>query len=176
MLTTLAKLKTHLEIPALDLTLDTKITAHGEAASKAINRYCNQILEQQTVTEYLHGSGKVDVILASKPTSITSVTEDGVTLSNYTYNEYYLYKEDKIRWNVGYDNIVVNYTSGYTTATVPPDLELAVWLLTEHYFRINQDRRLDRSNVSKNGESVTFNIGIPEDVKVLLEPYRKIVF
>jgi hypothetical protein len=176
MLTTLAKLKIHLEIPSADLTLDAKLTSFGEAATKAINLYCNQQLEQATVTEYISGNNKVDLILKSKPTTITSIVEDGLAITGFTFNEYYVYKADNVRWFNGIDNIVAVYTAGYTSANVPADLEMAVLLLTEHLFRQNQDRSLSRQSVSKGGESTSYVKDMPLEVKTMLEPYRKVTF
>lgn len=174
MLTTLAKIKAHLEIPALDLTLDTKLTALGEAATKAICKYCNANLEQISITQLLNG-GTTELILRDKPTSLTSVLQDGVAVA-CSYYEYSLYKTDKSCFNDGFLNIAATYQTGYTSANVPSDLEYALWLLIEYYFRLSQDRRLGRSNVSKNGESVSFVGSIPDDIKILLENYRKVGF
>jgi hypothetical protein len=133
-------------------------------------------LEQKTITEYISGTGKKELIVANKIKTLTSVTEDTIALTGYTFNDYYLFKADDVNWNEGYDNIIVVYTAGYTDVTVPDDLHYALLLLVEYFFKVNQDRRLGRTSVSKGGESVSFVNSIPDDIKLILDPYKKVTF
>jgi hypothetical protein len=66
MLTTLADVKLYLGAKAADYT-DAQITAMVNAASVAINKYCDRVLEATDYAEWLDGSGEYKLRLTQYP-------------------------------------------------------------------------------------------------------------
>jgi hypothetical protein len=79
------------------------------------------------------------------------------------------------RWAVGKTEVRVDYTAGYEAGEVPPDLgsaclELAAWNMNRY-----RGRRIGMTGAvrgsGKDGEH--FEVNMPENVRGLLEAYRR---
>jgi hypothetical protein len=179
MLTTLNKFKDYLEIPLTDTSLDVRLTSFLNAASNIASKYCNTPLIETILLEYNDGSSVTPYILTKGIIQeLIAVTESAtpLQLSDVTVkNKFFIFK-NKGKWLNGGNNVIVEYKTGFTSENVPADIELAVTLLAEYYFRLQQERRNGRTNSSKGGESVNYLTNIPDDIKVLLDPYVVEVF
>lgn len=88
----------------------------------AIREYVGYDIDYATHTQTLTGNQTKELFLDERPViSITSVTEDGSTLTYGNQEDYIWYDNGRLRrvgsrWSFAYpDNIVVTYTAGYDT-------------------------------------------------------------
>ena len=73
----------------------------------------------------------------------------------------------------GNRNIQVIYVAGYST--IPDDVQLAVWKIVAAYWNQARQGGDGITNDSLGDYSATYDkVGIPEDVKALLDPYREV--
>ena len=92
----------------------------------AIKRFLGYDVEQATYTEVFDGAEQTDLFLRHLPiASITSVTEDGNTLTEGNEGDYVYYDNGRlrrvvVRWSgVKPKNISVTYVGGYEAADIP---------------------------------------------------------
>ena len=88
----------------------------------AIREYVGYTVDYGTYTETFSGNQTREYFLDERPVnSVTSVVEDGTTLSYGNQEDFLWYKNGRIRrigsrWSFAYpDNITVTYTAGYDT-------------------------------------------------------------
>lgn len=193
-LTLLATVKTELGITdtGLDAWLATQITQASQAAAT----YCNRVFAQETLLDYFRLDCGADKLLLSRipVASITTVVEDGVTL---TAADYELEASTGFLWRLdGADNrscwaaakIVVTFIAGYELlATLPPDIErAAIILVKQAYFAKQRDPLVKGETVEIPGVETRRsdfwvgsvpgdNGGIPLEAQALLDPYRIIL-
>jgi hypothetical protein len=123
-LTTIARVN---GLPGIGTYTNDQISAAINAATAAINNYCNRVLTSATYTgEIYDGNDRDYLYLRQYPiTAVASITLDDTALTvttDYEIDTQALYREDY--WTAGRRNIVVTYTAGYTT--IPEDLVMAV--------------------------------------------------
>ena len=178
-LTSLADVRTQLEIPTTETSMNTLLEKYINAASNQIERYCNRTFRQLTRTDLNDGTGQNEVMLPGRPvTAITDVRVDAShtfgTDSIQAANTYgtvagYLLRRHSGSWPKYSQNLQVTYTCGY--AAIPSDVDLACVLLVEFIYRRRQDRRSGRVSISKGGETVSYSDDWPPIVKSLLGPW-----
>ena len=192
-LTSLIKVKRHLEIATATTTWDNMLIDFINGVSASIDAYCNRKFVKPasaSYTEYFDGEGKSQVAVKNRPiTEITSLHDDpdrnyeSDTLIDSTLYTYYpnegiikLVDEEGIVNNPGIfcnsqRNVKVVYKAGYTT--IPYDIEQAVnkWV-AKLYGQRGKDgvasERLGAYAVSYKEQDM------PEDVKRMLDPYVNI--
>jgi len=72
----------------------------------------------------------------------------------------------------GFRYLSVHYIAGYTIEKIPPDLSAACFELAAWNMNRYRGRRIGMTgNVRKDGDH--FELSMPENVRVLLEPYRR---
>jgi len=88
----------------------------------AIREYVGYDVDYATHTETFSGNQTKELFLEQRPVlSVTSVVEDGTTLTYGNQEDYLWYENGRIRrigsrWSFAYpDNITVTYTAGYNT-------------------------------------------------------------
>ncbi len=88
----------------------------------AIREYVGYDIDYASHTETLTGNQTKELFLEQRPVlSVTSITEDGATLTQGNQEDYVWYENGRLRrvgsrWSFAYpDNIVVTYTAGYNT-------------------------------------------------------------
>lgn len=191
-LTTTAKVKTHLGITssADDALIGTLVTA----ASRIIEKYCDNAFNQATYTEYYDGNGEPDLLLAHGPIiSVTSLNVDsGRTYADATLltegSDFVSYKDEArvemlrgsgLAWaqeDAVFPNaqqaVKIVYVAGY--ATIPADLELAANEMAAYLYN-NRGASMAVSSQSIGGFSESYSdeqaAAIPNNVKLMLAPY-----
>jgi uncharacterized phiE125 gp8 family phage protein len=168
---------------------DDKLTAYClVTATYTIEQYCKRQLLKTQHTEYLDFRGDPVFPLKEYPVrKILSVSHKVNRYQDTSYqlapkNYYCLADENIVDDSVylleigpsvelarGERTVRVTYTAGYETGEVPADLasaclELADWTMTRY-----RSRRI--GVLGKKGEQL--EIAMPENVKGLLEPYRR---
>lgn len=182
-LTSLSDVKVWLEIA--DSSRDAKLTTLIASVEKMIARECDRVFEQDTYTEVLDGKSQNRLVLHNYPvTSITSVhvSADRSFTSEYLIDPSEYSTDDKLLeqgilqrhdqvWALGSSNVQVVYAAGF--ATIPEDLSLAALILVEWYWRGNNDRRIGRSSIGKNGETTSYIQTWPIEVTPIIESYKR---
>lgn len=171
MLTTLSAVKTYLKL-GNESTDDELLSELIKACSTAIENHCQRKFETGTYEEEYDGSGKPFLLLQNYPiTSISSVEVDEQVIEPGEYkvrkNNGMLFRSGV--WPQGIMNIRVTYTAGLSE--VPPDVELACKVFVKSFFNT------DVANFSTTfGEGFVFRAdSIPAQVKMLLQPYKKVM-
>jgi uncharacterized phiE125 gp8 family phage protein len=187
-LTTLEAVKSYLKIDSSQTVDDSRLEDLINACSSAIENYCERKLKEQTFTDDEYdGNGSRYILLRAYPVkSIASVSINGTLLDVSQYkvrkNDGTLIRTGTTTQFIGYDyyqrgpvwpkgdiNISVTYTAGLSE--IPADLELACRYFVMAFFK---------ADVA--AFSTTFSEGfvfradaMPSQVKMLLQPYKKVV-
>ena len=171
MLVSLTAAKAHLNIETT--THDDELRHFIEAASRACEKTTGKRWMRQTVVATKSG-GRSHLSLAAYPlSSVTSVTEDGTTL---TASDYHVDLERGLltrasgdygvgTWSAGFDNIVVTYETG--TATTPATIRQGVLEMTRHLW-LTQRGAAGRRGADTADFLQAFSI--PRRVRELWEP------
>jgi uncharacterized phiE125 gp8 family phage protein len=185
-LTTVATLKAHLGIPSAETSQDTRMELLINAASDSIERYLDRKIKSQTITEIQHGRRQDILILREWP--VTSITELRVDMdhvfsdaSTLIPSADYGIGDDKnslVYYDTvfprGNNNVKIVYVAGY--ATVPSDIEYAALLFCEWLYLFRNRQDIGRTSKSKGDESMSVSQGMPDIVRQMIEPYRRMEF
>ena len=141
----LATARTALNLPATMTTGDDELRLHIAAATTVIEARIGPVLPA-TETERRSGSGLMALPLYHAAETVTSVTEDGITLTSTDW----CLDEHSILWRGsrpgagawstrGAANVVVTYTVG--SARIDPAILLAASILVQHMWRTQTSTR-----------------------------------
>lgn len=195
-LVTLALAKAHLDIPVGVATFDTRIEGYIDAASGMIESYLQRKLLFQGHDERHDGRSSDRVQLLEWPVkTVTSVNDDPSWLFGATSllgsDEFTVDGGGSVvlrarRFTRGNANVRFVYTAGYQNPnaalvagvpTLPAAISHACLVLVEWLDSLRNDRRVGVVSKGKQGESISFtNDGMPPQVVVMLEPYRRMEF
>ena len=133
-------LKEHLNISASDTTDDAELSRTLLVATEMAERHCNRALRRKTVTDTFDGDTDALLLRNAPVLSVTSVVENGTTLSatDYTLDASagILYRGSStacFEWLDGRQVVTVTYVAGYTN---PPQIaQQAVLELTRHLWQ-----------------------------------------
>jgi uncharacterized phiE125 gp8 family phage protein len=177
-LTTLTNVKTWLGLATTtdDTLLGRLITAH----SAVITNYLGRQILANAYSEIRDGNNGRVLVLANTPIiSITSLYVYDRQISQslsyiqpgYTFDNTTIYLHGTY-FTKGQQNVAVCYTAGYTTT--PADIEQAVIELVAT--RYKERERIGLHSKGLAGETITYLVrDLPDDVKTILNPYRKVV-
>jgi len=170
-------------------TDDTLITALITRAQAAIDRYCNRTFEASAnSTRYFDAVADVygpTLILDEDLASINSVTNgDGTTVTSSQYvteprnmTPYYALRirsDASVAWTYSSypeNAIAISGKWAYSTSA-PADIVHACIRLASYYYRQKDAQVFDVTATPELGQ-ITIPQGLPRDVEILLEPYRK---
>ena len=143
----------------------------------AIKRFLGYDVETATHTEVFDGNEQQDLFLRHIPiASITSVTEDGNTLTQGNEDDYVFYDNGRlrrivVRWSgIKPKNITVTYVGGYAANDIPPVIKntsakaAARMLMTALQIGSKADTGQVGSHLADNTASSTFDIPITERI------------
>ncbi len=176
-------------------TDDTLIEALIARAQKAIESYCHRQFEAQTGTRYyrqadvgtedLLEQGVYDILyLDADLLSVTTLTNgDGTEIPSSGYwldprnsgpPYWYIVLKSPYSWTFDTDGeISVSGTWGYALAA-PEDIVHATVRLAAYYYRQKDAQVFDTTAAPELGV-ITVPQGLPADVRILLEPYRRLI-
>jgi len=188
---TLEALKAYTGIPAATVTDDTLLRDLLERASKAIDTYCSRHFEGVTDTRY-YEMDAVDgnyLVLDDDLISITTLTNGDSSSTAITSTYYWLWPRNSgppyyaIRlkadqsthyWEVDTDYFIT-VTGVWGWALEPPeDITHACIRLAAYYYHQKDAGVYDVTTFPEAGV-ITTPQGIPRDVRLLLDPYRRTV-
>lgn len=134
----LSDLKSHLTFSSTDTSKDEALRYTLATATELAERYCNRALRRKTVVETHDGGGRALILREPPVISVTTVVENGVTLTatDYTANSVsgLLYRGSSTSgqdWYSGVQTVVVTYVAGYTNPPLVAQravLDIARWL------------------------------------------------
>ena len=183
-LTTAAAVRLNLgdNAPANDV-----IEAYIKQASSAIATYCNRTLVLETLRETIRLNGRpmigrLDITLSRYPVvGAPTVTEGDVELEDgidYEFDrqtaEFIRLRNDSPSYWPESKKIVIDYDAGYSSSTLPPEIERACIILISGLASFTErDPSVRIEMVSGIGQtSYDLGKGIPSSVAMLLAPYR----
>ena len=143
----------------------------------AIQRYLGHDVEQATYTETFDGNEQQDLFLRHVPVaSITSITEDGNTLTEGNESDYVYYENGRlrrivIRWSgIKPKNIVVTYVGGYEAADIPQNIKQtsarasARLLMTSLQTSAKADTGEISTHLADNTTSTNYDVALTERI------------
>jgi hypothetical protein len=173
-LTDVTKAKEYCGIDAADTSLDALIESLVNAASNAMENFCNRILKAQDIAgEEYDGTGSSNLFL--KQLNINSILSVKINDVLVDASEYKLRKGSGIivrlnsSWPKDVLNVKVSYNAGFTS--VPADLELACKHLVKFYYKT------DIADFSRTfGEGFVMRPEAwPGQVRALLSAYKRVL-
>lgn len=181
-LTTTANVKSYLAIT--ESTHDTILGTLVTQAEKMIFSYLGKNIESAVYTEYYDGDGSDELHVDQYPIiSVTSIHNDTERVFGsdtlIDSDNYVIYENegiirlfnDESSFTIGKRNIKIIYTAGY--ASVPSDITLAANKLVAHLF--NRRGADGHTQETLGSYSTSYDkLGIPQDVKLMLDAYRRI--
>ncbi|MBO8169966.1 MAG: phage gp6-like head-tail connector protein [Thermoanaerobacteraceae bacterium] len=165
-LTTLGKVKEYLEIDQTDTSKDSILERLISSASATIENRLRRKIPVADYTEKFYGKHTKLFPRQYPIISVASLTFEGEPLTDYKIRETY------IDLNGEYDGeFELSYRAGYET--IPEDLEQACIMLVDYYYKT------DISNYTRTfaetGALLSKPVAMPAHVRVLIDPYRKVV-
>ena len=175
----LADARAALNIPASQTVNDDEVRAYIAAATEVIEDVVGPVLVATRV-ETLDGRGRSGLPLGARPTSVTTVTEDGTTLPATGY----CVDGAGILWrgsspgagvwsSLTPQNVVATYEVG--AAVIPPNIILAARELVGFQYRQQQTPRPNMGALADPGTVYGFGqagYAVPNRVLELLSPQR----
>jgi hypothetical protein len=176
-----------------DAVVDAETERLINTASEIIAKRTQRILYTKTHTQYLDGSRTNRIILKQWP--ITGGPADGATKPEVFLDSKSLFavgtELDVTKYHADSDimivlvcglfskgtrNIKVVYEAGlgnHALDNFPSDLENVCLEFVQYLNQKHHDRRLGLQTKGKSGESVTYELGMPEYIDALLEPFKR---
>lgn len=179
-LTTIQLVKSFLHIT--DTNDDDNLQTILTSVSKYVSSYCGRDFISATFTEYFNGDLQDSIALLNSPvTSITSIHDDTargysagtlVDTANYAFYENGIIELDNgVKFSVGKKNVKVVYVAGYAQASIPYDLQLAVWRIIQFIYRDSQTAIAGPEQLDVAGMIMKFR---NSEVREILDRYRRI--
>jgi hypothetical protein len=160
---------------------DGNLEGWVSAYSQAVQSWLSRTIASASYSPALDGHGTRRILLENYPiTAVASLAVDGVSIpaaSGPPYCSGYVFNAHSVSlygycFTVGYGNIQINYTAGYSS--VPTDIAQACieWLADGYRSR---DRIGMRSKSLAGSEVAGYAIvPMPPRVKMLLQPYKRV--
>ena len=155
-----------------------RITSALNAASQAIRNYCGwHICPAIECTANPVGGAIVAKLPAGYVSSITSITENGVTLASTDYQwrkDGLIKRAAPYAWSDAWDGIEAVYTAGYDSAALP-DLAEAVCAIASGVLAVAPgvaSESADGVSISYSASASSIAAALTSQQKNALEPYK----
>ena len=174
-LTTLDIVKANLNLS--DTTWDEVLLGAIDAVSRAIEDYCGRSFIARTLTaEKIDGDGTAELQLRFPVIRIDSLSNDGTAVVETTNYELYsdtglVVLTDGSAWASGRKKLTITYRYGYEFDDLPRAITAAANLWTMKHFSDIKENRVGLSSVTRGDETVSYEKGMPREVKALVDPY-----
>lgn len=174
-LTTLASVKSYLNIDVTNTNSDTELQRLITSVSGMIRNWVNRDLTTATYTDKLNGTNSTVIMLPNYPvTSIASITIGGLVMpvSDYIYDDTQITLLNGRYAPNGRMNVIVNYTAGFTT--VPSEVDQVCVEMVSKKFK-HRDR-IGVSSKGLAGETTSYDLkDMREETLTMLAAYTKVV-
>jgi len=179
----LSEAKEYLNIPASDISQDEELRSFIDASSDLAEAYVGQVLGRRTYSNELYDGGTEFIRIRNpKAISITSVTENGITVpsSNYVldYTGQRLYRigsgtlyatNSYGYWTQGMNNVSITYVAGYVNP--PMSAKQGVLEIIRHLWQ-TQRGAINVMSRTQSGDELysTPTYSLPRRAMELLDP------
>lgn len=155
-----------------------------DAATRWIERYCNCTFATDGVaySETYDGDNKTVLYLNHRPiisVSLLVITDSADVDDTIPSSDYKIYSTvgkivltESDTFLKGDLNVAVTYTAG--ESALPPDVKLAGMQLVRWYYRKWSDNRDGISSITAGDITTTYEKDVPQAIKEMLNPHRKI--
>lgn len=181
-LTTLDRVKQHLNIDSADTDFDDLLTRFINAATSKIEGFLDRKIKKRSHVEKHDGVGQDQLVVREWP--IVSITELKLKDTDHTADvepdseEISIVFKDSSNcpgtFGHGRRRISVTYEAGYDT--IPSDIEEAAIWTVEYFYDMRSDQRIGVETTSKNAETTRFLPDLPKFVKEMLEKHQRTEF
>jgi len=175
----LAETKDYLGIDSSVTDQDASLQVFIDAVDTQIKRYVRRNIEQFSDTVFLNGQQQARILLGHYPLTAVSLLEvdsdndftspETIDPQDFIFEEAGIIALKNSVFPYGVENVKVTFTAGFNP--VPSDIKLAAFMMVELYYLNRSQRNVNKASKSKQGESVTYQKGMPEEVIQLLAPY-----
>lgn len=174
-LTTLASVKSYLNIDTLNTGNDAELSRLITVTSGLIRNWINRDLTTAVYSDKLNGTNSINIMVPNYPiTSIASITIGGllIPIADYIYDDTVITLLNGRYAPNGKMNVVVNYTAGY--ATVPPEVDQVCVEMVSKKFK-HRDR-IGLSSKGLAGETMSYDLkDMREETLTMLAAYTKVI-
>lgn len=175
-LITLDDLKEDLKITVTDH--DAKLDRIILAVSQGICDLCGgrTFLATTETAKKLDGDGTVLLLVKFPIISITSITNDTISVVETTNYEQYanlgrIELTDGSVWANGRKKVTITYRHGYAFDDLPPAITRAAFLWAAKMWLDLDNKRHGVTSVTRGDETVSYEKTIPQEVRDLVAPY-----
>lgn len=176
-LVTLNEAKTWLDIPLSDTAQDALLEGLINTASTRIENHCSRAFKRTQRTELYDGRNSDLLLLkhfpAETPTALV-INSTAIESTAFALQDEMTVKLICGVFPRGSLNVQVTYFAGY--ATIPDDLQTAAKFLVQWLYSVRTDRRIGIQSKNKQSESISFNLGMPQEIVEMLQPYVRMEF
>lgn len=183
--------KNWLGISLTDTDYDFKIEQFINSASEKIETYLNRKLAAKSYTERVDGNRNVRVILKHYPVeSVSSVklssswdfTVDAIDVDDYHISDDGVLTFKNSTAKRGNLNLQVVYNGGYVLPNspvqvgeaLPSAIKMACIEFVKWLWNIDHDERFGVSSRNKQGQTVSYVKGIPQEIMAMIEDYKRV--
>ncbi len=153
-------------------------------ASQAANKFCHRLLKARATTEIRDGDNSVELTPYQHPiNSIATIHQDTTrvfAIGSLVDPTHYIIDQDKrvifgikVSWVSGLQTIQLIYNAGYADGSVDSDLELAILMIVDFWYKSFSDHRFGVSSVSIGDKSISYEKTIPKQAQNLLKGFRE---
>lgn len=182
-LVSLADLKEYLQITS-GSTDDALLSAIINGISQRVHDHCQRNLLSKSYTQFYSGRGRASFLLAMSPvTAVAHIYEDSlrafgasteiaVTDRIVEPSGRVMAFNNRSSWCKGKYNLKVMYTAGYTLASLPASIALAVKEFCAAAYYKAKNRRHDVQSESLGDKTITYTqVDMPPQVEGALRPH-----
>jgi hypothetical protein len=185
MILDLAAVKVFLEETTTDF--DTQIEAMLNGLNRFIEKFLNKSIDGTIYHELYDGNGEKKLLLDNYPITSVSILSDDIDKDSKVYNSVISTDEILIHGNAGIielynqsfcksqKNIYIKYTAGYTSQTIEPDLQMALYEMISKKWEDYKDKRYGMVTKTVLDENVSFSlVDVTKQQREILLSYRGI--
>lgn len=170
------EVKVALDLAASDISQDARLAWVVDGVCRAIEDYCGRTFLAETETELLDGDGEDVILLKSPIISVTTLINDGTTLTVTT--DYLVYGTlGKIRllesaFVDGPQTVSVTYRHGWEADKIPASIKSAAIMWSCKRFLDVKDSRVGVTSVSLGDQTIGYAQSMPTEIQEMVQPYR----
>ena len=145
-------------------------------ATQGVSEYIRRpLLTTKNINKKFSGDGESTLLLVPYLQSVESITINGtaydltlVVVDNDTGE----LTMTSGTFTSGTKNILISFTNGWPVDQLPATIKGGVKMYARHLYNAHRKDRIGVSSVSVGDQSITYEKGIPQDVKELVGPHR----
>jgi len=98
-------------------------------------------------------------------------------IPNMAEDDFVVYENEGIihypaKFPIGHNNVIVDYTAGYSSGDMPKDLQLAIKIMVKHMYQKRSEESFSASAFKTGDYSVNL-LDMPSEVREILSKYKR---